>query len=91
MAASPKRFLAAGGRDDEQQVEQDASQQRLAVGRAPDARAAHQDGRARVQAHLFMRAVGLERAHVLHEDELTPAREDRGEHDGDGFITDSDV
>ena len=30
-----------------------------------------------------MRAVGLEGAHVLHEDELAPAGEHGGDHDGD--------
>ena len=78
-----KEVLGRRRRDDEQQVEQDTAQQRLAVGRAPDARAAHQNGCARVQANLLMRAIGLEGAHVLYEDELAPAGEHGGNHDGD--------
>ena len=86
-----EEVLAGRRGENEHQVEQHAADERLRIGRADHGSAADQNRRARVQADLLVRAVGLEGAHVLHEDELTPAREDRGEHDGDGFTTDSDV
>ena len=62
-------------------MEQDTAEERLAVGCALDGRAADQNRSAGVEADLLVRTVGLEGAHVLHEDELTPAGEHGGNHD----------
>ena len=55
-----KEVLARRRGEDEHQVEQHAADERLRVGRADHGSAADQNRRARVQADLLVRAVGLE-------------------------------
>ena len=74
---------ARAGDDDEQQVEQQRAKQRLTVRSLDDGRAAHEDGRARVEADLLVRAIGLQRAEVLREDQVAKASQHGGEDDGD--------
>ena len=73
----PEEFLACQGRYDEQGMEQDDSQDCLLIAGLLYRSAAYQKGCNRKLPNLGMCPIGGEGPHVLKEDQLSPAGQDR--------------